>query len=149
MRPLRRCQIWCKSIHGGLLDEWVKYDENFIYLFIPFFGNSPTGQTRWRISCLMAQMTWTRARMCFLGVSWILLSIFRWNPPNSNFWGMNRRFQAKRAKYWKFHIIKTTPSISTEFCTTIETTKKSSWVVPMHAQQIQDGERPPFWKKNC
>ena len=23
-----------KSVHGGLLDKWVKYNENFIYLFI-------------------------------------------------------------------------------------------------------------------
>jgi len=26
-------------------------------------------------------------------------------PPKKLFWGMNRRFQAKQAKYWKFHII--------------------------------------------
>jgi len=30
----------------------VKYDENFIYLFIPFFGNPPTGQTRRQIFML-------------------------------------------------------------------------------------------------
>jgi len=30
----------------------VKYNENFIYLFIPFFMNSPTGQTRRRIFTL-------------------------------------------------------------------------------------------------
>ena len=35
-------------------------------------------------------------------------------------------------------------SISTKFCTTIETIKNSSWVVPIGAQQIQDGGRPPF-----
>jgi len=33
----------------GLLGKWVKYNKNFIYLFIPFFGNSPTGQTRQQI----------------------------------------------------------------------------------------------------
>jgi len=33
----------------GLLGKWVKYNKNFIYLFIPFFGNSPTGQTRRQI----------------------------------------------------------------------------------------------------
>jgi len=23
-RPLRLCQIWCKSVHGGLLGKWMK-----------------------------------------------------------------------------------------------------------------------------
>ena len=68
-----------------------------------------------------------------------------------HFGGVNRRFQAKRAKYWKFHVIETNASFSTKFCTTIETNKNSSWVVPIGAQQFQDGGRPPFWKKplNC
>ena len=86
--------------------------------------------------------------MCLLGVSLTLLPILGVkSPENPNFWSMNRHFQAKRAKYWKFHVLETTASISTKFCTTIETTKKSSWVVPIGAQQIQDGGRPPFWKK--
>jgi len=38
-------------------------------------------------------------------------------PQNPIFGGMNRRFQAKRAKYWKLHVIETTASISTKFCT--------------------------------
>jgi len=67
-------------------------------------------------------------------------------PQKKQFWGVNRHFQAKRAKYWKFHVIETTASILTKFGTTIETTKWSSRVVPAGAQQIQDGGRPPFWK---
>jgi len=53
-RPLRLCQIWCKSTHRGLLGKWMKYNEFlFTYLFIPFlFGNSPTGQTCQRIFTL-------------------------------------------------------------------------------------------------
>ena len=43
---------------------------------------------------------------------------------------VNRRFEAKRANYCKFHIIETTESILTKFGTTIETTKWLSWVVP-------------------
>jgi len=66
---------------------------------------------------------------------------------NTNFCGVNRRFRAKRAKYLKFHAIETTASILTKFGVTIETTKWSSWVVPVGAQQSQDGGRPPFWKK--
>jgi len=103
-------------------------------------------------SSLMAQTTRTRARMCILGVSLILLLIFGGEIPKTQFFGrgMNRRFQAKRAIYWKFHFIKTTASILTKskFGLTIETTKESSWVVRIGAQQIQDGGRPPFWKKN-
>ena len=68
-------------------------------------------------------------------------------PQKLQFWGANRRFQAKRAKYWKFHVIETTVLILTKFGTTIETAKWSSWMVPVGAQQIQDGGRPPFWKK--
>ena len=69
-------------------------------------------------------------------------------PPKPKFLGReySRRFQAKRAKYWKFHVIETNASISTKFCATIETKKNSSWVVPIGAQQIQDGGRPPFKK---
>ena len=35
----------------GLLHKWVKYDD---FLFIPFFWNSPTGQTRWQIFAFAA-----------------------------------------------------------------------------------------------
>ena len=44
-------RIWYKSIHWGLLGIWVKYNVFvpfiFIYLFIPFFWDSRTGQTGW------------------------------------------------------------------------------------------------------
>ena len=67
-------------------------------------------------SRLMAQTTRTRASMHPLGVSLILLLILEVkNPQNPNFWGMNRRFPAKRAKYWKFHVFETTVSILTKF----------------------------------
>ena len=69
------------------------------------------------------------------------------SPEKPNFGGVNRRFQAKRAKNWKFHVIETPASILTKFCTTMETIKWSSRVVRIGAQQIQDGGRPPFWKK--
>jgi len=52
-------------------------------------------------------------------------------PLNPNFGGVNRHFQAIRVKCHKYHIIGTTASISTKFCTIIETTKWSSWVIPL------------------
>jgi len=119
------------------------------YLFIPLFSWTHLQVIRDDgFSRLMAQTTQTRARMCLLGVSLTLLPILGVKSPETpTFWGVNRRFQAKRAKYWKFHVIETTASISTKFCRTIETIKKSSCVVPVGAEQIQDGGRPPFWKK--
>jgi len=86
--------------------------------------------------------------MCLLGDSLTLLPILGVkSPENPNIGDVNRRFQAKRAKHWKFRVIETPASISTKFCITMETIKWSSWVVPIGAQQIQDGGRPPFWKK--
>ena len=143
------CQIWCKSVHGGLLGNGWNITKLFIYLFIYNFFSWTHLQVRPanRFSRLMAQTTQIRARMCLLGVWLTLLPIFGVKyPENPNFWCVNRRFQAKRAKYWKFHVIETTASISTKFCATIETIKNSSWVVPIGAQQIQDGGRPPFKK---
>jgi len=67
-------------------------------------------------------------------------------PKKNNFGGMNRLFQANLAKYCEFHIIETAALISTTFCTTIETTEWSSWVVPIRTQQIKDGGRLPFLK---
>jgi len=138
----------------GLLGKWVKYNENFfylfIYLFIYKFFSWPHLQVRPAdgFSRLMAQTTRICARMCLLGVSLTLLPILGVKyPKKPNFWGVNRRFQAKQAKYWKFHVIETTASISTKFCATIETIKWSSWVVSIGAQQNQDGGQPPLWKK--
>ena len=61
-------------------------------------------------------------------------------PKNLQFLGVNRRFQAKLAKSKNVHIIETTVSIPTKFCTVIKTTKCPSWVVPTHALQIQDAD---------
>jgi len=54
-------------------------------------------------------------------------------PPKTKFGGMNRHFQAKLIKSKNMHIIKTTASILTKFCTAIKTTKCPSWVVWTHA----------------
>jgi len=65
-RPLRPCQIWCKSVYGELLGEWVKYNEKF-FLELAYRSDPSTD--------FHAQTTRTRARMCLLGVSLILLPI--------------------------------------------------------------------------
>ena len=146
-RPLRLRQIWCKSVDGWLLGKWVKY--NSIFLFVVFFHELTYRVQVRPVESLMAQTTRTRARMCLLGASLTLPPILGVkSPENPNFWGVNKRFQAKRTKYWTFHVIEITESISTKFCTTIESIKRSSWVVPIGAQRIQYGGRPPFLKKN-
>ena len=123
-RPLRLRQIWCKSVDGGFWANGWNITNFFIYTFL----SSTDLQVRRDdgFLLLMDQTTRTRARMCLLGVSLTLLPILLVkSPENPNFGGVNRRFQAKRAKYWKFHVIETTASISTKFCTTIETIKWS------------------------
>jgi len=108
----------------------MKYNENFIYLFIyTFFMNSPTGQTRRRIFTLDGSNDAdSRKDVPFGGFVDIALYFGGEIPGQPQFWGVNSRFQAKR-----FHVIKTTASISTKFCTTIETIKWSSWVVPIRS----------------
>ena len=76
-------------------------------------------------------------------------------PQNPNFWFVNRRFPAKLVKSKNMHIIKTTASIPTKFCTMIKTTKCPSWVVQtrsiqIHILKIQDGgDRHLEKSKNC
>ena len=102
-------------------------------------------------SRFMAQTTRIRARMCLLGISLTLLPILGVKyPQNPIFGAWIGVFRAKRAKYWKFHFIETNASISTRFCTTIETIKWSSLVGPIKAQRIQDGGSRHFENyKNC
>ena len=93
---------------------WEKYNKDIFYLYLvyAFLVDTCTGQTSRRIFTMVAQTTWSRTKVRLLEFVDIAL----------NFWGLNRSFQAKRAKYWKCHIIETTASIPTKFCITIETT---------------------------
>jgi len=111
-----------------------------LFIFYTFFRN---------LTCRSEPSTgfhvwWLKRRglaqgcFCLLEIPLTLLHILGVkSSQNSNFRGMNRQFQAKRAKYWKFHIIKSTASISTKYCMTIETTKWSSWTAPRRDQKIK------------
>jgi len=73
-----------------LLCKWVKYNELKKYLYL-FSGTY----------LQMAQTTRTRARLCLFVVSLVSASHFAGeipHPKNPNFWGVNRRFQAKTGK---------------------------------------------------
>ena len=121
--------------HGNPLSDWTKWVkwQNFKKVIYTFFGEltykshpSTDFHAWWLKRCGLAQ------GCAFFGGGFVDIAAHFWElntPKNSNFGGVNRRFPAKRAKYWKFHIIETTPSISAKFCTTIGTTKWSSWVV--------------------
>ena len=62
--------------------------------------NSPTGQTRRRIFTLDGSNDADSRKDVPFGVSLTLLPILGVkSPENSNFRGVNRRVQAKRAKY--------------------------------------------------
>jgi len=150
-RPLRLWQIWCNPSMGGF---WTNgWNITKFFLFIPFFHEltyrsdpSTDFHAGWLKRRGLAQ------GCAFWGFRWHCSPFWGWNSPKTPIFGTWIGVQAKRAKYWKFHVIETTASISTKFCTTIETIKKSSWVVPIGAQQIQDGGRlVAFWKKplNC
>jgi len=111
------------------------------------FGNLPTGQTRRRIFTHDGSNDAdSRKDVPFLGIFHIAPHLGGQKFPNPQFWGVNRRYQAKLVKSKNVHVIETTASIPTKFCTVIKTTKCHSWVVPTHALQIQDGGRPPSWK---
>ena len=148
-RPLRLrlCQIRCISVHGGLLGTWVKYNQNYFYLYL-FRGTHLHVRRVDGFSRMMAQTTRTRTRMCLFGNFFSYYSPFRGSkkPKTPQFWCVNRRLQAKVAKSKNVHIIKTTASIPTKFHTVIKTTKCPSWMVPTHVLQIQDGGRPPSGK---
>jgi len=60
--------------------------------------------------------------------------------------GGNKSFYAKRAKYSKICMIKTTNAILTKFCIVIKTIKFALKVVPKFAPQIQNGGWSPFLK---
>ena len=122
-RPPWLCQIRCISVHGGLLSTWVKYNQNYFYLY-PFFwertyrSDTSTDFHAW----------WLKRRGLAQGCDFLgfvhMVSHLGVKPPKANFWGVNRRFHVKLA-----HIIKTTASFLTTFCTVIKTGKCPSWVV--------------------
>jgi len=130
-RPLQLCQIWCTSALGWLLGEWLKYNLNYFYLY-PFLGTQLQVRCVDRFSRMMAQTTRTHVRVCLMGFVDIAPHLGVKSPKNPNFGGVNSRFQAKLVNSKNMHIIKTTVSIPTKFCTAIKTTKCPSLVVRTH-----------------
>ena len=103
----------------------------FIYLLIPFYELTYRSDPSTAFHAWWLKKRGIAQGLPFGEFRWYCSPFWGWNTPTPNFWGVNRRFQAKRAKYRKFHIIETTALISTNFCTKIETTNCSSPVVPI------------------
>jgi len=121
-------QIRPRGASGRMGENIKKQFYLFIYLYL-FSGTNLQVRPVDGFSRSMAQTTRTRARVCLLGFRWYCSPFWEWNPPKPQFLGVGKRFQAKREKYWNFHIIEITLSISIKFCEMIETTKYSSRVV--------------------
>jgi len=70
-----------------------------IFLFVPLFGNSYTGQTgRWIFTLDGSNDAVSRKDVPF-GVSSTLIQFMVQITPKPQLWGVNRRFPAMRAKY--------------------------------------------------
>ena len=87
-------------------------------LLMPFLGTHLQVRPVDGFTRMMAQTMRTLARICLFGFFHIAFHLGGQKP---QFWGVNRRFQAKLAKSKNVHIIKTTASIPTKFCTVIKT----------------------------
>ena len=85
--PLRLRQIWCRSVDGGFWANGWNITKFFIYLFIPFFINSPTGQTRRRIFTLDGSYDADSRKDVLLGVSLTLLPILGVESPKIPIFG--------------------------------------------------------------
>jgi len=86
----------------GLLGKWVKYNETLLGPIYTFFGDSRSHpSTDFHASYLTRRHL---AQGCaFWGFRWYFSLFF--GAPQKILRGVNTRFQARRAKYWKFHII--------------------------------------------
>ena len=120
------CVFQSGSITSSLSWRTKCYLDGHQVTKLPFLRNSPTGQTRRPIFTHDGSNDADSLKDVPFWEFFTLLPI---SGVKKQFWSVNRRFQAKLAKSKNVHIIKTTASIPTKFCTVIKTTKCPSWVV--------------------
>jgi len=107
--------------------------------------NSPTGQTRrWIFTLDVSNDADSRKEVHFGGFVDIASHFGGEIPRKPQFLGREQAFSSQTGKILKISCYRNYCINSTKFCTTIETIKWSSRVVPIGAQQIQHGVRPPF-----
>jgi len=61
------CKISCKSVHWRLLGKWVKYNENFSSIYIPFLLTDLQVRPPGEFSRAMARTTRSHARVKLFG----------------------------------------------------------------------------------
>jgi len=84
-QPLQLCEIRCISVHGGLLGAWVKYNQNYFYLYL-FWGTHLQVRRVDGFSSMMAQTTRIRARIYHFGDFFTLLPINGVKNPDFGAW---------------------------------------------------------------
>jgi len=72
-------------------------------------------------------MMQTCAKLCLFGFCWYCSPFRGSHSPKTPIFGGVIRFFQQIAKYWNVHIVKTTASIITKFCTVIDTTAYCPW----------------------
>ena len=146
-RPIRLCQIRCKSVNGGLLGTWVKYNQNCFYL-------RPFWELTYRSDTLTDFHTWWLKRrglaQGYAFREFFTLHLGVKNPKTPNFGTLIGVFKPNSRNRKTCIFSKLLHRFQPNFAV-IKTTKCPSWVVPIHALQIQDGGRQPSCKKtkNC
>jgi len=122
----------------------MKYNEIFIYIFIPIFGNSPTAQTRRRIFTLDGSNDAdSRNGVPFGGFVDIAPHFGGEIHQNPNIWDVNRRFQAKREKLLKVSYYR---NYFIYFDQILRNDRDHQlFIVGEYVPpKVQDGGRPPF-----
>jgi len=122
-----------RIVSRRLLGTWVKYNQNYFYL-CPFWELTYRSDTSTDFHARWLKRHGLAQGCAFLGFVHMAPHL-EGQIPKIQFWGVNRRFQAKLAKSKNVHIIKTAASIPTKLCTVIKATKCPSWVVLTHASQ--------------
>jgi len=94
--------MWWKTILGGASGQIGEIITIFRFFFIytPFLSNAPTGQTAHHIFTLNgSNESDTRKDVPFLALVDIAAYLEDQITQKTQFWGVNRHFPAKRAKY--------------------------------------------------
>jgi len=123
-RPLQLCKLSGNSSTAGVWAHGWNITKIIILFIPPFWGTHLQVRFVDGFSRTIAQTTRTRANICrFVGFVHKAPPFGGQKPQNPQLWGVNRCFQAKLPKSKNVHIIKTTASIPTKFCTVTKTSK--------------------------
>jgi len=75
--------------------KWVKYNKNYFYLFIPFYFDQPTGQTRgWIFTHDSSKRREIRQGCAFWGSEQCAAKFWGITRKKMKFWGREYGFQA-------------------------------------------------------